>query len=158
MIPIGLIQQEQWEPIVPPGEVAFWPPQPGWYVVFALVLILAGYFGYRYWKQHKANRYRRLANAELERMNQSTPDLGQLNRLLKAVAIKTFGRKTVAGLHGEDWTGFLDQTGPKAKLGSNFKTLQQHYYAKQDQTAIPAANWSALIQASIVWTRTHKNK
>ena len=62
----GVIIQEQWEPIVPPGEVAFWPPQPGWYVVFALVLILAGYIGYRYWKQHKANRYRRLAKAELE--------------------------------------------------------------------------------------------
>lgn len=150
--------QEQWEPVIPPGEVSFWPPQPGWYVLLVLVGVVVLYIGIRAAKRYKTNKYRRLAVAELEQMRQAPPDPAALNRILKAVAIRTFGRERVAALHGENWRSFLSATSPRSKLGAILQSSVEDEYGHQTIANNNQPHWAAMIDASKDWIRTHKNK
>jgi len=156
MIPSSLPQQTQWEPIIPPDEVAFWPPQPGWYAVLLLLMAVGIYLGYRYARRRKANHYRRLALTELDRMKVDEPDLNELNHLLKAVAIKTYGRETVAGLHGKSWLEFLNRSSPKSQISKSFEQIGFGFYTSEDKNSIPSDQWTDLIQTAMVWTKSHK--
>jgi len=57
--------------IVTPGPVPWWPPAPGWYVFFAIIIIVTAWLGFRRYRDWKANQYRmsalgRLAGIEKE--------------------------------------------------------------------------------------------
>ena len=51
--------------IVELPAVSWWPLAPGWWIVIALVAVIAAVNGMRAWKQWKANAYRRAALEEL---------------------------------------------------------------------------------------------
>ena len=57
----------------PPG---WWPLAPGWYVLGAVLSLLAAWWGLRRWRHYRANRYRRAALAELRGIEQSLENQG----------------------------------------------------------------------------------
>ncbi len=52
--------------IVLPATVGWWPLAPGWYILFASLLIALAWSGYRLLHRWKNNRYRRAALRELQ--------------------------------------------------------------------------------------------
>ena len=52
--------------IVVPPSVPWWPPAPGWWVVFALLTLAIAVFAWRRWRAWHANAYRREALRELQ--------------------------------------------------------------------------------------------
>jgi len=95
-------------PLHPPAPVDWWPPAPGWW---ALTVLLLGLLGLAWW-QYRRTALRRVALAELHRLERSAPDDSRLsagvNQLLRRVALACFSRRQVAGLSGEAWLQFLD--------------------------------------------------
>jgi uncharacterized protein DUF4381 len=87
-----------------------WMPQTlGWYVVFALVILLLAWVAWRAWARWRRNRYRREALRELDRVDGSA-----IPALLKRTALAAWPRGTVASLSGDPWLRFLE-----AHSGSN---------------------------------------
>jgi hypothetical protein len=98
-----------------PDAVSIWPLAPGWYIVLVLLLVITAYFYYRYAKSKK-HRYYFSALQELEMIRHQkmtlpiTEILIQLSALLRRTALARYPRQEVAGLQGEAWLQFLDQT------------------------------------------------
>ena len=112
-----------------PDAVSAWPPAIGWWLLLLLVLILcaAAYWLYRYYIRPN---YRKAALAELDLFSEGL-NVGDeqnvaesytgLSILLRRITISLFENKqfdkshvdikAVAGLAGESWLRFLDQTG-----------------------------------------------
>lgn len=108
----------QLHPLRQPPEITWWPPAPGWWLLLALVLVLLLALCWLAWRRHRARRYRREAAARMEallgayRADPTTPFATSCNRLLKAVALRSFPNRDVAGLHGDAWLAFLNSTAP----------------------------------------------
>jgi hypothetical protein len=114
-----------------PGEVPFWPPAPGWWVLAGMLLLGLVLLG-RYWYRQRQTR-RRMNSAlfELDQAyqawqqksaagdarNQAGLDLLYgINATLKRVALVYYPQVDVAKLTGTAWLHFLDA----ADHGNNF--------------------------------------
>jgi hypothetical protein len=104
--------------LITPPPVPWCPPAPGWYVVGGVVLLLALWAGRVWWRRWRAATSRRLALAELRRLEARAGDAAQrasalqeLPVLLKRTALAAFPRQEVASLSGNAWLAFLDRTG-----------------------------------------------
>ena len=118
----GLMQQAadplaQLRDIHAPGMIETWPPAPGWWVLALLALALVLFAASRLLRRWLDNRYRREAMAELtqiktdwRRHGNDQTYLEALQKLMKRVALTRFPREQVAGLTGEAWVRFLDQS------------------------------------------------
>jgi hypothetical protein len=99
-----------------PEAIGWWPPAPGWWVLFGLLataLLYAALLARRRWRY---NRPRRLALRELarvERAHADRPDpvrLGIcLSELLRRAALAYTPRNPVAGMTGRQWLEWLDR-------------------------------------------------
>lgn len=101
-----------------PPPVDAWPPAPGWWILAIVGTLAAAAFIWWLWRRWRANRYRREALAELDRLRQQYERDGdplawlqQYETLLKRVALSRYPRAQVAPLTGEAWVRFLDRTG-----------------------------------------------
>lgn len=100
-----------------PPAVDAWPPAPGWWLLAlaaVVVLVAAIVWLVRHWR---TGRYRRLAVDELRSLQaawRQHQDDGTfvtgVSLLLKRVALSAWPRADVAGLTGEAWVRFLDDT------------------------------------------------
>jgi hypothetical protein len=100
-----------------PDPVSWMPHTLGWYVVFGLILLVAGWWVYGRLRRFRKNRYRRLALAELaviqeelQQPERRAKTLAEIPTLLKRTALSAFPRSDVASLTGEKWLAFLDKT------------------------------------------------
>lgn len=101
-----------------PDPVGWWPPAPGWWLLLLLVAaVIAGVLLWRRQRFH-ALAWKREALAEWQSIHarflhdrDNTRLLADLSVLLKRVCISRHGREQSAGLTGEQWLAFLDQTG-----------------------------------------------
>lgn len=100
-----------------PGQIPFWPPAPGWWILAALVLgsVIGGWLLYRRHAEMKRSATR-LARIELQQIisrYESDRDaldlLRQLSVLLRRLSISLFPRTEVASLTGQAWLEFLDR-------------------------------------------------
>ena len=83
-----------------------WTPQTiGWYVVFAVIALLAMWMTIHTLRRWLANRYRREALRELALLQ---PE--QFSTLLKRTALSAWPREKVASLSGEAWLNFLNES------------------------------------------------
>jgi hypothetical protein len=130
-----------------PVPVAWWPPQPGWWLLAAGLLALAGFGVAWLVRQHGANAYRRAA---LRALPQTAPEA--LGALLKRTALAAAPRAAVAGLTGEDWAAFLERTGgfPHAALAVLTQAALDPAHPV-DRAAIDAARAAARR-----WIRGHR--
>lgn len=108
---------ERLHEIILPDPVPWIPLTAGWYALFTLILVAAGWWGYGQFRRSMRNRYRRLALRELsiieDQLAQSgrrPQALAQISILLKRTALSAFPRADVAWLSGDRWLAFLDKT------------------------------------------------
>ena len=149
--------------IVLPPAVAWWPPAPGWYVLFALVLVALLVAGFLQWRRWRDNRYRREALLELSaiRTNASAEQLHAVPELLKRAALSVWPRTEVAALTGADWHRFLDRTAGLDQFCSGVgETLDQLAYSNSGSGAreLDARQSGQLLDASELWLKKHKRQ
>lgn len=104
--------------VVAPAPVSYAPQTIGWAVLGAALVVLLAWLGWRAWKRARANRYRKAALAEIDRVAATLRDdpssglaaLGAVNEILKRTALTAWPRPEVASLAGEGWLEFLDAT------------------------------------------------
>lgn len=104
--------------IHPPIAPTLWPPAPGWWLAAAVTLLALALLA-RPWRQRYDRwRRRRLALAELARLRAVLEQDGDrshfaagVSMLLRRLALARYPRAQVAGLSGDRWLQFLDQTG-----------------------------------------------
>ncbi len=104
--------------VVAPAPVSWAPQTVGWVVLAGLLLVLAAWLGWRTWERARANRYRKVALAEIDGVEKGLREdpsyeraaLGAVNEILKRTALTAWPRPDVASLAGEDWLAFLDAT------------------------------------------------
>ena len=155
---------EKLHEIVLPEPVSWMPQTIGWYVVFGLVLLLAGRWIYSRFRRFRANRYRRLALAELAHIEQElqrpekrAEGLAKIPVLLKWTALSGFKRSEVASLNGEQWLAFLDKTmGGKDFTEGEGRLLPQLAYAPAGRIAqLPDESIGKLLQLVRGWIKRH---
>lgn len=102
-----------------PDPIGWWPLAPGWWGVLGLVLlIISGIFWWRRKKHRRNSTPWQAALTELDRLatddTMSARDkLQALSILIKRTAMSVDGREIVAGLAGDEWLEWLDQSWPK---------------------------------------------
>ena len=156
---------EKLHEIVLPEPVSWMPQTIGWYVVFGLILLVAGWWVYGRLRRLRANRYRRFALAELavieqdlQRPEKRARALAEIPVLLKRSALAAFPRSEVAGLSGEKWLYFLDKTmGGKYFTGGEGRLLPELAYAPTARISeLPDEAVGKLIQFTRQWIKAHK--
>jgi hypothetical protein len=100
-----------------PDPIPYLPQTIGWYILFAVVLILALWLCYRGYHSWIANRYRALALRQLDDIEQQLrqPDtrmnaLTAIPVLIKQTALKCYRRAEIAQMSGREWLAFLDKS------------------------------------------------
>ena len=95
-----------------PEPVSWWPPAPGWIMLFVLLplLFLTGFYIYQSLKRKTAVKTARKLLDAIRKENHHNPltTLIALSALLRRVAISTASRTDVASLNGQAWLAFLD--------------------------------------------------
>lgn len=97
-----------------PDAVSWWPPAPGWWMLFALLVVIV--LGYLFWRRWRAQgRVRREGLLELEQLaaayqaNQDSHQLvKEISILMRRLALSYYPRSEVASLSGEAWLQWLD--------------------------------------------------
>ncbi|WGL17649.1 DUF4381 domain-containing protein [Microbulbifer bruguierae] len=132
-----------------PPAVSMWPVTPAAKGLSALLLLLLLLLIWRQIQIYRANAYRRAALAELVK---SQDDPAQVAEILRRTALAAYPREQVAGLTGDDWLAFLNQSYPgNAFSGEVGRTLLQAPYRK----AAPAQS-SELARTARDWIRRHR--
>jgi len=106
-------------PLRDPAPIPWWPPAPGWWLLFALALVALSLLAWWLLRRRRRNAYRRRALARLQELQQRYPgDAGAqahaaaVNALLKSVALIAYPRREVAACSGRQWLEFLHSTAP----------------------------------------------
>lgn len=89
--------------LVLPPAVPWWPPAPGWYVVFTLALVAAAWMAIHAWRHWQANAYRREATRELASLESSAA----IAELLRRTALAIAPRSVIAEKTGTAWLDWL---------------------------------------------------
>ena len=120
----------QLAPLREPLAVGWWPLAPGWWALLSLAVAVLIALAMWYRRHRQKNRYRRLALLELAHLREQRAKRDQLNRLLKAAALRAFPQERIASLHGQSWLAFLVST-CKGISPSAFDELNQLYHASK---------------------------
>ena len=99
-----------------PEAVGWWPPAPGWWLLVLVVFSALGWLAYRAWRSWRRNALRRIAIAEIRRIQaeyrSGVDEISlavELSSLLRRTMLAYAPRNEVAGLTGERWLRWLDQ-------------------------------------------------
>lgn len=137
-----------------PAAISLWPMM--WTSRIAIVLIVVGLIAAIWWfaRRWHANRYRRAAVAELDRIMQAPqPTAGALELLLRRTTLAVFPRDVIAPLTGQAWLAFLDNAygGHEFSQGAG-RMLALSPYAPQPTGTGNIAPLADLVRR---WIRTH---
>ncbi|WP_163834040.1 DUF4381 domain-containing protein [Spartinivicinus ruber] len=134
---------KQLAPLAQPEPISQWPMAPGWWLLAALILLIAGFASYKFYRRRMQRRYRQQASQLLDnywqtyqRQQNLAAFITACNQLLKQVAITAYGRNRVAALTGQAWQQFLlaHQPSNAVQLPDDFFGISQY----QAQPNIPA--------------------
>lgn len=111
-----------------PEPVSWWPIAPGWWLLlFTLCLLIAALVISR--KIYRGKQLKRDIKTELERIKQQfekTQNKSQLAKalsvLLRRASISFYPRSDIAGLTGEHWLSYLDESNTLAAGGRSFQS------------------------------------
>ena len=138
-------------PLREPAAIGWWPLAPGWWFLIALAMLLLTVLGWLAWRRWRARAYRRLASARLTAIDLSDPDyFAKVNRILKAVAVRSYGRRRVARLSGRQWLEFL-----QASSGGRVSFPEQLADAPYRKPEDLLAQGDALSRAAQAWLGAH---
>ena len=148
-----------------PASVSWWPLAPGWWALLALLVIaLIAIFTWRYRAQQ--NRYRKLAQQELDRIYneyQHTRDaatfLHETSVLLRRTALTAYPQIFNASIKGQAWLNWLDSVCPTKHKGSvlrfNSECGQQLLTASYQKN--PVIDAASLYVVCSNWLAQHRN-
>ena len=141
-----------------PAEPSFWPPAPGWWLLFGLLVAMALWLGRLGWGQYRRVRRRQRILLELDRLERAGlhgPTLiAAISALLKRVALSRYPRTEVAALTGEAWLAFLDRTGGEGRFSDGAGRVLAHgAYAPQTREGEQQDNEQALLSFARDWLR-----
>ena len=133
--------------IVVPDAVPWWPPAPGWIVVFVVVLGIALVMSIRRFRAWKSDAYRRAALRELE----AADSIPRIAEVLRRSALAIAPRETIAALQGEEWTRWLADRLTNPIPADVAAVLAGSVYDPQHATADP----DGLRRFARDWLRHH---
>lgn len=137
------------EPVPEPAPVSLWPQTAGW-IWLGIIVATAAIFLVRRWMAiHRANAYRRAALQEITGLGD---DPAALAAVLRRTALAAYPRAMAAGLHGDAWLGFLDQT----YGGTDFRNGPGRAVAIAPYGPTQAAPGLAALAAR--WVRAHRRQ
>ncbi|KQX16058.1 MULTISPECIES: DUF4381 domain-containing protein [Ensifer] len=147
-----------------PQPVSMMPQTPAWVVLGCIVLLMAAFACWRWYRRWEANSYRREALADLRKIEAGLTATGSrgealaaLPVLLKRTALSVWPREAIAGLHGTGWTKYLDahSGGPVFPIASARFFEEAEYRGSQALAAVPEAEAKAYIAAARHWIEAH---
>ena len=110
-----------------PPDPAAWPPAPGWWVLAILALALLVWISVRARRRYRESLPRRAALATVEGLrsrhakgSSEATIVAELSTVLRRAALYRFPRGEVAGLAGDAWLEFLDETGGESGGDAGF--------------------------------------
>lgn len=139
-----------------PDPIGWWPLAPGWYglilfvVILLFLVIFLGYQAYQH-RMPKRRALRLLAQYQKQYVLDNNASLAciRVSELLKRVALVYFPRSQVAGLQGEAWLCFLNQTGKKLDFFTvRGELLEVPYCSHTEITSL-----STLFRLAADWIR-----
>jgi len=133
--------------IVVPEPIAWWPPAPGWYVVFAVLLGVGMFLAYRVWRRWRANAYRREALRELA----DATGVSAISALLRRTALAVVPRRVVTAQVGDSWPRWLEGAAPVAMSERVRRQLERGPYEPFDS----AGDVGELKQYAAEWIKRH---
>ena len=140
-----------------PEPVAYWPETPGWYLLAAVILLLAALLVFWRWRRWRRESYRRDALARLKTMARSPDAIGDLPLLLRGCALMAFPRTEVAGLQGQAWIDWLNSHGGRGQFDAiDAKHLDELIYRAPAACRIDEATRQRLLAAAESWVRHHR--
>lgn len=148
------IQISGLEPMISPSGVAAWPPAPGWYGAFALVLLALLILTIRSIRNWRQNEYRRKALKHLAMIN--PVDIAAVNQVLKITAMHHYTRARVASLSGKAWLEFLSGSCASTDFTCEpLNLLGNAGFLESGKVNISPYQWKVLTSAAEVWIRKH---
>ena len=134
--------------------VPWWPPAPAWYLVMAVVLLLSVTALVAAWRRRQRNAYRAAALGELDRVAREPAGLPRIAQIIKRTALVTMPRQRIAGLSGEDWLRWLQQSGNGVTFSEKSRQLlcEKLYGAGQSS----AQEIEELTKTARAWIRRHQ--
>jgi hypothetical protein len=147
--------------VVAPAPVSWAPQTLGWAVLAGIVVVVAAWLGWQAWKKARANRYRKVALAEIDRIAGSLRDdpaaaLEAVNEVLKRAALTAWPRVDVAALAGPSWLEFLDSTSTGRDFGDGpGRVLADEVYAPAGVRATDEER-RAFLDVARRWIRRHR--
>ena len=142
-----------------PEPVGWWPPAPGWWLLFGLSLVLGGLLVWRGLRRRRRAAAARQAERELARLRAALDGQGDpatfvrgLSRLLRRYALARFPGQRAAALTGEDWLRFLDTHGGGGRFRDGPGRLLADAPYRRTVTA-PVAELAELVQG---WIRHNR--
>jgi hypothetical protein len=153
----GLASLSNLRDLALPQPVAWWPLQAGWWIIFAGLLALAAFGGFKGLRAYHADAYRRMALAELKQMRRrSSAGLAPvLAALIKRTALASFPRDQVAALTGDEWFVFLDRTAHRNVFSGDTGTALLRASADPKRVLSEDEAKQALAAAGY-WIRRHR--
>lgn len=142
-----------------PANVDWWPLAPGWWVLFALVLlVLLLLWRWAQKIRRKALRTKLIMTSVDELASDKSLSgqewLGALSSLLRQLAINLNGREESAGLVGQQWLAYLDKCGNTSEFSQGAgKVLASSPYQESVEY-----DRSALIVLTRQWLRTQSKR
>ena len=137
-----------------PAPIGWWPPAPGWWILAILATGLTiGLILWR-WIRHRRQAYKREALAQYQTLHASYLEhlddarlLAEVSVLLKRTCITRYGREQTAGLAGEQWLAYLDQTGNCTEFsqGPGRVLVTQRFLPK------PTLDGPELLRVTLKW-------
>ena len=149
-MPVDLSLLDQLRDVIPPPEPGFWPPAIGWWTIAILLVAISVGFIYLL-KMVKARHARQHLTRDIS--NAATLESGQvavrLSILMRKVAMTRFPQSSVAGLTGEEWLEFLDQSGETDQFTRGpGRLLTTAPYDRHGETDV-----EALVRVCMSWVR-----
>lgn len=98
--------------LIEPESIVYSFNTPGWYLLLALLVLIAFIVAFIQYRKYKKNAYRRKAVQQIENLLKQKDGnvVFGINKCLKKMAVQLFGRKKVAALYGLEWFQFLNST------------------------------------------------
>ncbi len=134
-----------------PDPISLWPPAPGWWITFGLVMMGVMVF---LWilRNRRRKQSCRLAMNELSAIKQHYNThrddqwlVQRLSAMIRRYAMATFPRSEVAGLVGISWLKFLDRSGRTNQFTEGVgHLLRSGPY--QQQATVSAAELVTLVE------------
>lgn len=155
-----------------PEPISWWPIAPGWwFLIVSLLLILIILFVSR--KVYKSKQLKRDISSELDNIKQQfqqTQNKSQLAKslsmLLRRSSITYYPKTNIAGLTGNNWLAYLDNTNTKSSGDRKFQSdigkvlLTAPYLPEDNQSNENRLDFDAqkLITLCESWLTSSHNK